>query len=120
MARVTVEDCVLSVPNRFELCLIASKRARNILSGAHSELEDTGEKPTVLALREIGENLIDVEAIKEDLLTTIKNRDSSVVGQSINNPCEEDIESLNPDPIAAAPSHTSGASFVSENIEVED
>ena len=115
MARVTVEDCVLSVPNRFELCLIASKRAKNIISGAHSDLSYTGEKPTVLALREIGENLIDVENVRESILTTIKNRDSSFV---TNNEQRGDRElQLN---MQESLQGQVGASFVSENIEVED
>ena len=62
MARVTVEDCLENVENRFELVLISSKRARDITQGAPAkvELDKKGmpEKPTVLSLREIGEGLI--------------------------------------------------------------
>ncbi len=120
MARVTVEDCVLSVPNRFELCLIASKRARNILSGAHSDLIDTGEKPTVLALREIGENMIDVDTVREDIITSIKNRDSSTTNDEhrVDDSTADVIQSMNEE--GAAVSNQAGPNFVSENIEVED
>ncbi len=118
MARVTVEDCVLLVPNRFELCLIASKRAKNILSGAHSELDEGKEKSTVIALREIGENMIDIEAVKDDIVSTIKNRDSSGNENNEVEAAEDIIESINQQSLAA--SSNAGASFVSENIEVED
>ena len=73
MARVTVEDCVTIVPNRFDLCLIASNRAKSILSGNHSSFE-TKEKPAVIALREVADNLVDVEHIRKNIVSSIKNR----------------------------------------------
>ncbi len=119
MARVTVEDCVLSVPNRFELCLIASKRAKNILSGSHSDLSESGEKSTVIALREIGENLVDIQAIKDDIVSSIKNRDGGIANsQDAESGSDEVIESINEEAFAPAEQNTSN--FVSENIEVED
>ena len=72
MARVTVEDCVLVIPNRFELCLIANNRAKNILSGAATTL-DRKEKPSVIALREIAEELIDPDNVRKNIVHTIKN-----------------------------------------------
>ena len=118
MARVTVEDCVLSVPNRFELCLIASKRARNIISGAHTELSQSKEKPTVIALREIGENLIDVQAVREDILLSIKNRDSySTANAQATSATEDVMESITQESTTL---DQSGANFVSENLEIED
>ncbi len=119
MARVTVEDCVLSVPNRFELCLVASKRARNIISGASSELEGTGEKPTVLALREIGENLIDIDNVKEGILTAIKNRNSSFVDDNQQNG-DQNEGGNESSAQESSMQGQGGANFVSENIEVED
>jgi DNA-directed RNA polymerase subunit omega len=73
MARVTVEDCVTVVTNRFELCLIASNRAKSILSGANTGF-DRKEKPAVIALREVAENLIDVENIRKNIVSSIKHR----------------------------------------------
>jgi DNA-directed RNA polymerase subunit omega len=67
MARITVEDCVKIVPNRFELCLIASNRAKAILSGS-STLHDRKEKTPVIALREIASNSIDVDIQKQNML----------------------------------------------------
>ncbi|GIX34565.1 MAG: DNA-directed RNA polymerase subunit omega [Lysobacteraceae bacterium] len=67
MARVTVEDCLEVVDNRFELVLMASKRARQLAKGAQPVLEDEADehKPTVLALREIAARRIDRNMIEE-------------------------------------------------------
>ena len=60
MARITVEDCLDVVNNRFELVIMASKRARQLANGVQATLEnDSGDKPTVLALREIAARTVD-------------------------------------------------------------
>jgi DNA-directed RNA polymerase subunit omega len=67
MARVTVEDCLDKVANRFELVMVASKRARQIATGGKDPLvEEDSDKPTVIALREIAENLVDVSILDEE------------------------------------------------------
>ena len=66
MARITVEDCLKNIDNRFELVLTATKRARQIAHGAEPMVEGENDKPTVLALREIAAGLVDSESI--DLL----------------------------------------------------
>jgi DNA-directed RNA polymerase subunit omega len=71
MARVTVEDCLDHVDNRFELVLLASKRARQLVSGKEPTLEWENDKPTVLALREISAGKITVK-ILEDMATEEK------------------------------------------------
>ena len=64
MARITVEDCLDKVENRFELVMVASKRARAIATGGKEPLVNPGtDKPTVIALREIAENLITADEI---------------------------------------------------------
>lgn len=63
MARVTIEDCLENVENRFELVLLASRRARQISQGADALVEIDKDKPTVLALREIADNLINSESM---------------------------------------------------------
>lgn len=63
MARITVEDCLKQINNRFELVLTATKRARQIGHGAEPLVEEQNDKPTVLALREIADGLIDPERI---------------------------------------------------------
>lgn len=66
MARITVEDCLEHVDNRFELVLLASKRARQLANGSQTFLEqpDEDEKPTVMALREIAAAKVDKEAVE--------------------------------------------------------
>ena len=64
MARITVEDCLDNVDNRFELVMVSSKRARQIATGGKDALvPEEGDKPTVLALREIAAGLIDKHKI---------------------------------------------------------
>ncbi len=68
MARVTVEDCVLKVPNRFELVLLAAQRAREITSGAPLSLDRDDDKNPVVALREIAEDTLQLEHLQESLV----------------------------------------------------
>lgn len=68
MARVTVEDCVLKVPNRFELVMVAAQRARRIGTGAVLTVDRDNDKNPVVSLREIAENTVQVEDLKEDLV----------------------------------------------------
>ena len=63
MARITVEDCLENIDNRFELVLTATKRARQIGHGAEPLVAEENDKPTVIALREIAEGLIDAEGV---------------------------------------------------------
>ncbi|MEM7017637.1 MAG: DNA-directed RNA polymerase subunit omega [Pseudomonadota bacterium] len=64
MARLTVEDCLGTIDNRFNLVLIASKRARQLSLGAKPMVELENDKPTVLALREIAEGLVNEDNLK--------------------------------------------------------
>lgn len=68
MARVTVEDCIDKVENRFELVMVASTRARKIGSGAALTIDRDNDKNTVVSLREIAEETVEVAALKEDLI----------------------------------------------------
>ncbi|MGH1398752.1 MAG: DNA-directed RNA polymerase subunit omega [Alphaproteobacteria bacterium] len=68
MARVTVEDCVEKIPNRFELVMTAAQRARKISSGATLTVERDNDKNPVIALREIAEETVDKDELKEDLI----------------------------------------------------
>ena len=63
MARLTVEDCLQYVDNRYDLVMLASKRARQIAMGADPLVPENNDKPTVIALREIADNLITNENI---------------------------------------------------------
>jgi len=67
MARITVEDCLERIPNRFQLVLIAAKRARMLERGAQPTLEWENDKPTVMALREIAEGKVDASILDEEI-----------------------------------------------------
>lgn len=67
MARVTVEDCLENVDNRFELVMVASRRARQLTTGGKEPKVEWGnDKPTVVALREIAEGVIDPKALDKE------------------------------------------------------
>jgi len=68
MARVTVEDCVEKVPNRFDLVLLASHRARNISAGAELKVERDNDKTPVVALRELAEETLVLDDLRESLV----------------------------------------------------
>jgi DNA-directed RNA polymerase subunit omega len=72
MARVTVEDCIDKVENRFDLVLLAGHRARMISSGAPITVERDNDKNPVVALREIADQTISPEDLKEDLIHTLQ------------------------------------------------
>lgn len=67
MARITVEDCLENVDNRFQLVLVSSKRARQIMQGAEPHVERENDKPTVIALREIAEGFVNKDILDEEL-----------------------------------------------------
>ena len=68
MARITVEDCLVKIPSRFDLILMASKRARQLSTTSRDPLvEWDNDKPTLVALREIDEGLIDQETLEKTL-----------------------------------------------------
>ena len=68
MARVTVEDCVKKVPNRFKLVLLATGRAKALASGTPLTLDRDNDKNTVVALREIEEDTIDLNAVQDNVI----------------------------------------------------
>jgi DNA-directed RNA polymerase subunit omega len=71
MARVTVEDCVQRVPNRFELVLLAAQRARNLSRGEEISLDRDNDKNPVVALREIAEQTVPLEKLEQDLVKSL-------------------------------------------------
>ncbi len=78
MARVTVEDCIDRVPNRFKLVLMAAKRARDIERGAKPSVVRDNDKSTVLALREIAEDAINLENLEEITKQGIINNEAEL------------------------------------------
>ncbi|MDD5057957.1 MAG: DNA-directed RNA polymerase subunit omega [Sideroxydans sp.] len=67
MARITVEDCMKYIPNRFELTLSAAYRARQLANGASHLVEASKDKPTVVALREISEGKVGIEILNRGM-----------------------------------------------------
>ena len=68
MARITVEDCVLKIPNRFDLVLVAAQRARDVSAGAALTVDRDNDKNPVVALREIAEETMDLDALRQSLV----------------------------------------------------
>lgn len=72
MARVTVEDCVEKVPNRFELVMLAAQRSRDISAGAEITVDRDNDKNPVVALREIAEETVDHEKLTDALVRSLQ------------------------------------------------
>ena len=72
MARVTVEDCIIQIPNRFELVLLAAQRARNIGRGEELTLDRDNDKNPVVALREIAETTVRPKVLHESLVQSLQ------------------------------------------------
>jgi len=75
MARVTVEDCVEKVPNRFNLVLLSAHRARAISAGSAILVDRDNDKNPVVALREIADDVVDAESLRESLITSLQRVD---------------------------------------------
>ena len=71
MARVTVEDCVQKVPNRFELVLYAAQRARNLSRGEELTIDRDNDKNPVVALREIADETVELPRLEQDLIRSL-------------------------------------------------
>ena len=95
MARVTVEDCVEKVPNRFSLVLLAAHRARAISAGSAILVDRDNDKNPVVSLREIADDVVDADDLKENLITTLQRVDE-------RSEAEEEAETL---ALLADPSH---------------
>ncbi|MBX6741078.1 MAG: DNA-directed RNA polymerase subunit omega [Acetobacteraceae bacterium] len=107
MARVTVEDCILKVPNRFELVLLAAQRARNISRGEELTVDRDNDKNPVVALREIAEGTIDLAAIESDLIKSLQRAPEP-------EPAEEEVLDL-----IATDENIFGVMDVNEELPVE-
>jgi DNA-directed RNA polymerase subunit omega len=72
MARVTVEDCVMKVPNRFELVMLAAQRAREITAGGDIKVDRDGDRNPVVALREIAADAVDLAVLEESVVRGLR------------------------------------------------
>jgi DNA-directed RNA polymerase subunit omega len=77
MARVTVEDCLENVENRFQLVLVAAKRARQLMFGAEPCVELENDKPTVIALREIAEGYINKDILDDSIQAVVEEDETA-------------------------------------------
>lgn len=133
MARVTVEDCILNIPNRFDLVVTAAQRAKQISSGMPLTIDRDNDKDAVVSLREIADKTIDLSLVQEEVIQHFQKKagfdpndriEGEDEGQSgsytVNNRGE--IEEAFTDASHFVPQDQSGGgmSFVEENIEVED
>lgn len=113
MARVTVEDCLENVKNRFELVLISSKRARQIAQGAEPLVEVENDKPTVVALREIADGLIDAAILDETVVESAEWTSEEEVAAELE---EGSLEAKEAD--ASESTEEAGATSVDGEIDV--
>ena len=88
MARVTVEDCIEKIPNRFELVMKAAQRARSISAGAPLTVERDNDKNPVIALREIADETVDLDALEQALIQGLQKH------VEFDMPEEEDVIEL--------------------------
>lgn len=88
MARVTVEDCVIRVPNRFELVMLAGQRARDISSGSSLTVDRDNDKNPVVALREIADVTVDFDALRNSVIQSLQKH------VEIDEPEDDEIDVL--------------------------
>lgn len=105
MARVTVEDCIDKVDNRFELVLLAGHRARMISSGSQITVDRDNDKNPVVALREIAQETVNPEDLKEDLIHSLQRY------VEVDEPEPEVVPLLGNEPVAADAPVEDGVTF---------
>ncbi len=107
MARVTVEDCVVKIPNRFDLVMVAAQRAREVASGASITLDRDNDKNPVVALREIAEETVNLAGLMESLVKGLQRQ------VEVDEP-EEEILEVMADEQALAQAMMAGAAQAAE------
>ena len=112
MARVTVEDCITQIPNRFDLVMTAAQRSRNITAGAPLTIDRDRDKNPVVALREIAETTVDIEGLQESLIKGLQKH------VEVDLPEDDDLENLiGQDARGAADDGPSGAQLSDDDAE---
>ncbi|MBI3631173.1 MAG: DNA-directed RNA polymerase subunit omega [Candidatus Sungbacteria bacterium] len=130
MARVTVQDCIMNIPNRFELVIIAAQRAKQIASGTPLTIDRDNDKDAVVSLREIADRTIDVVQAKEDIIQSYCRRQ---MVETLSRPAakSDEVRALIAEEgaqitddatehLSVATAGKNGLSFESDNVEVED
>ena len=112
MARVTVEDCITRIPNRFDLVMTAAQRSRNITAGAPLTIDRDRDKNPVVALREIAETTVDIEGLQESLIKGLQKH------VEVDLPEDDDLENLiGQDARGVADEGPSGAQLSDDDAE---
>ena len=128
MARVTVEDCITIVPNRFDLVVLAAQRAKQISSGMPLTIDRDNDKDSVVSLREIADKTIDVKLVNEEIIANFQKKSGFDPSDRIEDEDHSsytvsgagEIEEVFNDASHFVDQQGAGMSFVEENIEVED
>jgi DNA-directed RNA polymerase subunit omega len=129
MARVTVEDCILQVPNRFELVLLATQRAKQITSGNPLTVDRDNDKDGVVSLREIADQTVSLDQLQEGLIQSFFKKPISDItdkrlltkGEEIPAEVEEAFkDAASHITLPQAVENEDGMSFAEENVETED
>lgn len=130
MARVTVEDCILVIPNRFDLVVTAAQRAKQISSGMPLTIDRDNDKDGVVSLREIADKTIDSKVVLEEIIANFQKKagfdpsdtieDEPNGSYTLSNRDLEESFSAEQQHYNEQQSAGLGMSFVEENIEVED
>ncbi|MGD1933294.1 MAG: DNA-directed RNA polymerase subunit omega [Candidatus Phaeomarinobacter sp.] len=118
MARVTVEDCIDKVPNRFELVLLSSRRARAMSSGSALTIDRDNDKNPVVALREIAEETVDCEELREDVIAGLQRHAMTEAAEDL--PEDDDAVPLQLGMESRADDMPAGDSFGSRDMSDED
>jgi DNA-directed RNA polymerase subunit omega len=113
MARVTVEDCVDKIPNRFDLVMLAAQRAREISAGAQLAVERDNDKNPVVALREIADQVVDFETLRQSLISGLQKQSET------EEPEEDMMELLAADTQVAGVPYEPAAEPPEEDISAE-
>ncbi|MBT4921591.1 MAG: DNA-directed RNA polymerase subunit omega [Rickettsiales bacterium] len=123
MARVTVEDCTKIINNRFELVILASRRARDIAAGSELTLERDNDKDAVVSLREIADQTISKDVLMDNVITSFQDRseyEANVVDR--NNASAAEGNSSNVGVAGSRPANVKvhEGEFSADNLEVND
>ncbi|MBC7908235.1 MAG: DNA-directed RNA polymerase subunit omega [Rhodospirillaceae bacterium] len=114
MARVTVEDCVVKVPNRFELVLVAAQRGRDISAGSPLTVERDNDKNPVVALREIAEDMVNTDVLRNAVVSSLQKH------VEVDEPEEDEMESFMPDREMAFENMASEDDALEDGLTVTD
>lgn len=116
MARITAEDCILKVPNRFELVMYASQRARAVSAGAALTVERDNDKNPVVALREIADSTVSTEELEDSLIKTMQKH----VEMDEPEEDEMDLIAIQQDLLGESSAIVEAVAVVDDEVDEED